>query len=145
MRKGRASSRYQGDYSLLPYRRANGRAGDRRWRTQVGTTLKTCARFISTADAALRNAFATFRAQGITEVVVDLRYNGGGLLSTGELMSDLLGAEGRARDVVDYVQLSPRKGVEYNTRSSFVARPEAIAATRIAFIGTVRPPRQENW
>ncbi|HEX7854037.1 MAG TPA: S41 family peptidase [Sphingobium sp.] len=34
--------------------------------------------FISTADAQLRTAFAQFRGAGITEIIIDLRYNGGG-------------------------------------------------------------------
>ena len=34
--------------------------------------------FISTADNQLRTAFADFRAQGITNFVIDFRYNGGG-------------------------------------------------------------------
>jgi carboxyl-terminal processing protease len=46
--------------------------------------------FISTADNQLRTAFADFRAQGITNFVIDFRYNGGGLVSTAELMGDLL-------------------------------------------------------
>lgn len=46
--------------------------------------------FINTADPALRSAFSNFRAQGITEVIVDFRYNGGGLVSIAELMNDLL-------------------------------------------------------
>lgn len=91
--------------------------------------------FISTADAALRSAFATFRAQGITEIVVDLRYNGGGLLSTAELMSDLLGAARASSEVVDYVTYRSEKSSN-NTTRFFTAQPEAVAATRIAFIGT---------
>ena len=47
--------------------------------------------FISTADPQLRSAFAQFRAQGVTELIVDFRYNGGGLVSIADLMGDLLG------------------------------------------------------
>ena len=37
--------------------------------------------FIDTSDPNLRAAFAMFKAQGVTELIVDLRYNGGGLVS----------------------------------------------------------------
>ena len=40
--------------------------------------------FITTAEPALKAAFANFRANGITNVIVDLRYNGGGLITTAE-------------------------------------------------------------
>jgi carboxyl-terminal processing protease len=38
---------------------------------------------ISQAEAPLRTAMASFKTQGVQEVVLDLRYNGGGLVSTG--------------------------------------------------------------
>ncbi len=91
--------------------------------------------FISTADPALRAAFATFRAQGITQVVVDLRYNGGGAIAIAELMSDLLGGGRSSTDVVDYITFRPEKSAE-NTTRFFMAQPQSIAATKIAFIGT---------
>ena len=47
--------------------------------------------FISTADDQLDVAFAEFGAQNVTALVVDLRYNGGGLVSTAELLADLIG------------------------------------------------------
>jgi carboxyl-terminal processing protease len=91
--------------------------------------------FISTADPALRNAFANFRAQGITDIVVDLRYNGGGLVSTAELMGDLLGRNRSASDVFSFTTFRPEKSSNNSTR---FFRPEAnsVAPTRIAFIGT---------
>lgn len=46
--------------------------------------------FISTADPALDDAFAIFEAQGVNALVVDLRYNGGGLVSTAERLADLI-------------------------------------------------------
>ena len=47
--------------------------------------------FVSTADAELRQAFAQFQAAGVTALVVDLRYNGGGLVSTAQLLTNLIG------------------------------------------------------
>ncbi|WP_430408978.1 S41 family peptidase [Kordia sp.] len=38
--------------------------------------------FISTFDAQLNGAFATFQAEGVTELVLDFRYNPGGFVST---------------------------------------------------------------
>jgi C-terminal processing protease CtpA/Prc len=51
------------------------------------------AQFISTADPQLEQVFAEFRANGVTDVIVDLRYNGGGLVSTAELFGDYLGGD----------------------------------------------------
>ena len=90
--------------------------------------------FIDTADPALRNAFAQFRAQGITEVIVDLRYNGGGLVSIGELLGDLLGAN-HVGQVFSRTTFRPEKAVN-NETDLFGAQAQAVGATRIAFIGT---------
>jgi C-terminal processing protease CtpA/Prc len=91
--------------------------------------------FINTADPALRAAFADFRAQGITEIIVDLRYNGGGLVSIAELMGDLLGGNRSTADVFDYVTLRPEKSSENSTRT-FSPQPQSASPTRLAFIGT---------
>ena len=90
--------------------------------------------FITSADPALRNAFATFRAQGITEIIVDLRYNGGGLVSIAELMGDLLGGN-RAGSTLSFTTFRPEKASN-NTTRNFSPQPQSVAATRIAFIGT---------
>ena len=100
---------------------------------QVGyLNLRT---FISTADPALRQAFANFRAQGITDVIIDFRYNGGGLVSTAQLMGDLLGRARSTSDVIDFTVFRPEKAARNSTRS-FQPQPESIAPTKIAFIGT---------
>lgn len=90
--------------------------------------------FIDTAHPDLRAAFAYFKAQGVTELIVDLRYNGGGLISIARLFGDLMGA-GRAGQVFSYVTFRDSKANE-NETYAFRAQPEAIAPTRIAFIGT---------
>lgn len=45
---------------------------------------------IATSDRQLVNVFQNFASQGISEYIIDLRYNGGGLVRIGELMGDLL-------------------------------------------------------
>jgi len=91
--------------------------------------------FISTADAQLRRAFLDFRSRGVTDIVVDLRYNGGGLVSTAELFADLLGGDRQASEVLSYTTYRPEKASENETRL-FRRQPEAVAPTRVAFIGT---------
>ena len=91
--------------------------------------------FISTADPALRQAFLNFRNAGITQVVVDLRYNGGGLVSIAELVGDLLGRDRSGGDVFSYTTFRPEKSANNKTRT-FAAQPQSIAPTRLAFIGT---------
>lgn len=47
--------------------------------------------FISTAEAELDEIFSRFEAQGVSRVIVDLRYNGGGLVEIAERLANLLG------------------------------------------------------
>jgi hypothetical protein len=91
--------------------------------------------FIDTADPALRNAFANFRTAGVTNIIVDLRYNGGGLVSIAETFGDLLGRNRSTADVFDFMTFRPEKASS-NTRHNFAPQPQSIAPTRIAFIGT---------
>jgi C-terminal processing protease CtpA/Prc len=91
--------------------------------------------FINTADPQLRQAFASFRAQGVTQLVVDLRYNGGGLISIAELMGDLMGANRQPSEVFTRITFRPSKA-ENNEVTTFTPQPESVAPTRIAFIGS---------
>lgn len=121
------------DFSLTPVSSRYGAQIINDGGRQVGyVNLRT---FISTADPALRNAFANFRAAGITEVIVDLRYNGGGLVSIAELFGDLLGRNRATSDVFSYTVFRPEKASNNETRF-FAPQGQSIAPTRIAFIGT---------
>jgi carboxyl-terminal processing protease len=90
--------------------------------------------FIDTAEPDLKAAYLAFRNAGVTELVIDLRYNGGGLISVAELMGDLMGRNVSGQ-VFDYVTFRPSKASE-NTNYTFHPQPESIQPTRIAFIGT---------
>ena len=87
------------------------------------------------ADAAdqLREAFGTFQAQGITELIIDFRYNGGGLVSVADTFGDLMGA-GRVGQVWSETVLRESKSAE-NETELFQSESNAIAPTKIAFIG----------
>ena len=91
--------------------------------------------FILSADDQLKAAFAQFAAQGVTDVIIDLRYNGGGLLSVAEYFGDLLGKNRSSSDVFDTLAFRPEKASN-NSTHTFTAQPEAIAPRKIAFIGT---------
>jgi C-terminal processing protease CtpA/Prc len=89
--------------------------------------------FISSADPALRAAFAQFKAAGVTEYVIDLRYNGGGLTAIAKLIGDLMGANRSSSEVFYRSVFRPGKQTITYT---FAPQPQAVAPTRVAFIGT---------
>jgi carboxyl-terminal processing protease len=91
--------------------------------------------FISTADNQLRTAFSDFRAQGITNFVIDFRYNGGGLVSTAELMGDLLGGNRSSSDIFSVTRFRASKSAENETRR-FAPQAQSVSPVKIAFIST---------
>lgn len=101
--------------------------------TKVGyINLRTF--IIADAGPQLRTAIDGFRQQGVDEVILDVRYNGGGLVSVAELLGDLLGADkvGQQFSRTEFrASLS-----QYNETEDFEAQPEAIGAVKIALIGT---------
>jgi hypothetical protein len=99
-------------------------------------TLRT---FIVPAEAALRTAFAAFKAAGVTDLIVDLRYDGGGRLNTAAIFLDLLrgGHAGDFMFSLNFNALHPGD----NASAVFATEPSALstsvlAPTRVAFIGT---------
>jgi C-terminal processing protease CtpA/Prc len=121
------------DFALLPVSTRYGAKVLNDGGKKVGyINLRT---FISTANEPLRNAFASFRAQGITEFVIDLRYNGGGLISVAEMMGDLLGGGKSTSQVYSYTTFRPEKSAE-NDVKYFAPTAQSVTPTKIAFIGT---------
>jgi C-terminal processing protease CtpA/Prc len=92
--------------------------------------------FISTADNQLRTAFADFRAQGITNFVIDFRYNGGGLVATAEVMGDLLGGNRSSSDIFSVTRFRASKSAENNRTRRFAPQPQSVSPVKIAFIST---------
>ncbi|QIG53695.1 peptidase S41 [Altererythrobacter sp. BO-6] len=89
---------------------------------------------VSDASNQLRTAFANFRSQGVTEVILDLRYNSGGLVVVAETLGDLLGRT-REGQVFSNTVWRASKASRNSTRN-FLSEPNSIAPTKLAIIGT---------
>ena len=70
---------------------------------------------VSTADRQLADAFELFADEGLTNFVIDLRYNGGGLVRIAELMGDLM-RNGNTGEVFSRLVLRDSKSSENETR-----------------------------
>lgn len=90
--------------------------------------------FISPAEAPLHAAFRAFQAANVTDIIIDLRYNGGGLVSVAETLAGLL-SSGRGGQ--------PMYSSRYNSRHTndqrtilFSNDADAVPSVNIAFIAT---------
>ena len=92
--------------------------------------------FISTANNQLDTAFAEFASQSVNALVVDVRYNGGGLVSTAERLADLIGgviANGR---VLSETRFNGSKSA-LNETEFFQQRPGSLSLLQhVVFITT---------
>jgi hypothetical protein len=84
---------------------------------------------------ALNTAFTQLRDQGATELVLDLRYNGGGLVSVAQHLGGLIGGPPLEGQV--FVQFTHNdKQSSRNTAYRFEAKPQALAVSRLVVIAT---------
>ncbi len=85
---------------------------------------------INQVNTPLETAFAQFRAQGVSEVVLDLRYNGGGLVSVGGTVASYIG--GSRSSGRDYARLLYNdKRSSNNVTYSFSSPASALGLSRV--------------
>jgi carboxyl-terminal processing protease len=92
--------------------------------------------FISSANAALRSAFDDLAetSGGANRVVIDLRYNGGGLVSVAEVLASLLAGPSREGLVFTDYTFNNARAAEFNQRVFFHEELESIDLEKIVFI-----------
>jgi carboxyl-terminal processing protease len=91
--------------------------------------------FISSADPQLRAAFDQFRSSGISQFIIDFRYNGGGLVSTAELLGDLLGGNRATSEIFSTTTFRPERSASNSTKR-FNPQSQSVSPLKIAFITT---------
>jgi len=91
--------------------------------------------FVQPSVEALNTAFAQVRDGGATDLVLDLRYNGGGLVSVSQHLASLVGGSPLVGKV--FVQFTHSdKQTSRNTSYNFEAKPQALALSRLVVIAT---------
>ena len=92
------------------------------------------AQFISTADPKLDEAFGEFRTANVTDLIIDMRFNGGGLVNTAELLGDYLG--GLAQNLVFSKTLFNDDRADNNTQEFFELRANSLGLSRLIIIAS---------
>jgi carboxyl-terminal processing protease len=94
---------------------------------------------IADASRQLREAFGRFHNAGVSDIIIDLRYNGGGLLEVADVMGDLLIGRGRVGQPWSRTIGRPERQAEIDRASpprNLRQELNAVGDMRFAFITT---------
>lgn len=89
--------------------------------------------FITPTIIELDEVFSSFQLQGVTELIVDLRYNTGGSLSVSNHLASQI-AGGIAHEQVFATLMHNDKRQDENTSSYIVTKPNSLTLSRVVFI-----------
>ena len=92
--------------------------------------------FISTANAQFDEVFGAFRNANVSEVIIDLRYNGGGLVSTAELLGDYLGGFVAQNLTFSSTEFNADRAAEYNSAEVFSLLANSINLSQLVIIAS---------
>jgi C-terminal processing protease CtpA/Prc len=91
--------------------------------------------FVTPSTQALSDAFAQLKADGANELVLDLRYNGGGLVSVAQHLGGLIGgAKTQAQVFAEFFHNDKQKS--RNSTLRFEDKPQALGLQRMVAITT---------
>ena len=91
--------------------------------------------FVNPSTEALNRAFDRLRADGATDLVLDLRYNGGGLVDVARHLGSLIGGESTAGRTFVKFRHNDKKTANDET-VLFESRPNALDVPRLVVITT---------
>lgn len=101
-----------------------------------GVGYMELATFISTANSEFDTVFGQFRSAGVTDVIIDMRYNGGGLVSTAELLADYLGGFVAENLVFSETLFNDDRGPANNDIEFFARQANSLSLARLIIIAT---------
>jgi len=91
--------------------------------------------FVEPSIAALDDAFAALKDAGATELVLDLRYNGGGLVNVAQHLTSLIGGQRTAGKVLAQYVHNDRHP-ELNSKITFDGQAKSLELQRLVVITT---------
>lgn len=91
--------------------------------------------FITPSSAELKTAFTKFKNAGITDLVLDLRYNGGGYLDIARELASYIGGNGLAGKVFAKLQYND-KHTQVNKPYNFISTSYSVTLPRVVVITT---------
>lgn len=91
--------------------------------------------FINPSRNELATAFAFFKANNIKDLILDLRYNGGGYLDIAQSLASYIGGDAQAGKVFAKLTYNDQHP-EQNQTFNFVATPSSIGLSRLVVITT---------
>jgi hypothetical protein len=94
------------------------------------------ATFISTADPQFETVFSAFNSGGVEDVIIDMRYNGGGLVSTANLLGDYLGGFLNDGQIFSNTEFNADRGPANNSIDYIARLGSSIDINRLIIIAS---------
>ncbi len=94
------------------------------------------ATFISTADPEFETVFSDFLANGVRDVIIDMRYNGGGLVSTARLLGNYLGGLDNDGQVFSNTEFNADRAADNNSTEFFARQGSSVSLDRLIIVAS---------
>ena len=92
--------------------------------------------FIDPAEGELNEAFAFFKANNVTDLIIDLRYNGGGDLDRAQQLASLVMAAADTTKICYKLKYNNTVSADWNQTYKFAKTTSPLGIERVVFITT---------
>jgi C-terminal processing protease CtpA/Prc len=92
--------------------------------------------FIDPSEQELNEAFAVFKANNITDLIIDLRYNTGGYMNIAQQLSSLVMKPADTTKICYKLEYNSLVGPEWNESFNFIRTDSPLGLDRVVFITT---------
>ena len=92
--------------------------------------------FIEPSEQELNEAFADFKANNVTDLIIDLRYNTGGYMDIAQQLSSLVMKPEDTTKICYKLRYNSLVGPEWNESYKFVRTASPLGLSRVVFITT---------
>ena len=92
------------------------------------------ASFILPAEPAMETVFTAFNEAGVNDVIIDLRYNGGGLVGTSDLLGDYFGGDVAENLIFSRTLFNADRSAQYDSVEFFDRLLNSLSLSRLVAI-----------